>query len=102
MSWLGNIERPKVSLADVAASRDLREKKAPYISTLDLRGLAVRTNAVFRISIRSSEQKEIGHGTGFLIAPDLAITNYHNLPDEQSRKMSKAQFFYEEGETTNY
>lgn len=38
-------------------------------------------------------------GTGFLITPDLLITNHHVIPDEASAARSFAEFGYEAGET---
>jgi V8-like Glu-specific endopeptidase len=36
-----------------------------------------------------------GAGSGFLIAPDLVLTNHHVLPDEDSAKVAVAEFNYQ-------
>lgn len=52
--------------------------------------------AVCRINIISSEGEE-GFGTGFMIAPDILITNNHVLPNENYGRLSYAEFSYEKG-----
>ena len=93
---MNSIDKSRSSMAAVSAARDSNDR---YISIPSLRCLLDRTNAVFRISIRDSKQNEIGSGTGFLLAPGLAMTNYHNLPNRESALRSKAQFLYENGGT---
>lgn len=51
--------------------------------------------AVARISIREPSGRLVGFGTGFLIAPEVLITNNHVLPDARSAERSEATFCYE-------
>ncbi|MEW5727967.1 MAG: serine protease [Pseudomonadota bacterium] len=58
-----------------------------------------RGRAVCRLVVRAplpeGGMRVAGHGTGFLIAPDLVMTNNHVLPDARIASGSLAQFGYE-------
>lgn len=57
-----------------------------------------RGQSVARIKVRTRGPdglEILGHGTGFLIAPDLMMTNHHVLPDEQTSAESLAEFKFE-------
>lgn len=56
----------------------------------------VAARAVARIQIRQSNGSAYGWGTGFLIAPQVLITNHHVLPDAGWATRSEAHFEYEE------
>jgi endonuclease G len=51
--------------------------------------------SVCRIEIRDSIGRVLGHGTGFLVAPSLLLTNNHVLDNEDVARFSLAQFNYE-------
>ncbi|SFL56368.1 DNA/RNA non-specific endonuclease [Pelosinus propionicus] len=53
------------------------------------------SKSVCRIEIRDSVGRVLGHGTGFLIAPCLLLTNHHILECEEAAQFSLAQFSYE-------
>jgi endonuclease G, mitochondrial len=53
------------------------------------------SHAVCRIQIGGVGQRIQGYGTGFLIAPNLLITNHHVFPDRATAGASLAQFDYE-------
>lgn len=77
----------------------LRERVIAGDDTLDVNYLQNGANAskpVCRITIRTSEGEE-GFGTGFLIAPQILITNNHVLPDINYGVDSYAEFNYEKG-----
>ena len=77
----------------------LRERVIKGDDTLDAnyleKGLRA-SKAVCRINIVSQEGDE-GFGTGFLIAPNILITNNHVLPDKNYATYSYAEFDYEKG-----
>lgn len=55
-------------------------------------------NAVARIEVRKKSPlgiEVLGHGTGFLVAPDLMMTNNHVLKEAAIAEHSRAQFRYE-------
>lgn len=56
---------------------------------------AIAARSVARIQIRQPNGTRRGWGTGFLIAPQVLITNNHVLPDNQWAAHSEAQFEYE-------
>lgn len=51
--------------------------------------------AVCRIEVHDRRGSVVGYGTGFLVSPDVLITNNHVLQDSQSALYSFAQFNYE-------
>ncbi len=57
---------------------------------------AVAARAVTRIQIRQPNGSAYGWGSGFLIAPQVLITNHHVLPDAGWATRSEAHFEYEE------
>ena len=50
---------------------------------------------VARVDIRTPSGRLVGWGTGFLIAPNVLITNNHVLPDLSTATRSTAEFQYE-------
>jgi len=56
---------------------------------------AIAARAVARIQIRQPNGRAYGWGTGFLIAPQVLITNNHVLPSQDWAVYSSAQFDYE-------
>ncbi|MEM7539767.1 MAG: trypsin-like peptidase domain-containing protein, partial [Chloroflexota bacterium] len=46
---------------------------------------------------RNHDQRQIAYGTGFLVAPDLIMTNNHVIPDIETAKAAVAEFNYEIG-----
>jgi endonuclease G, mitochondrial len=56
---------------------------------------AIAARAVARIQIRQPNGQAYGWGTGFLIAPQVLITNNHVLPSQDWAVYSSAQFNYE-------
>jgi endonuclease G len=64
------------------------------------RGTEMR-RTVGRIHIRDA-QRRVGWGTGFLVAPNLLLTNQHVLDSVETARLSRVEFDYEEtfaGET---
>jgi len=51
---------------------------------------------VCRVQIRRSNGVFVGHGTGFLVAPRLLLTNNHVLPSQAMAVRSIAEFDYED------
>ncbi len=52
--------------------------------------------AVCRIQIRDVAGRVLGHGTGFLVSPQLLLTNHHVLPGAAFAQRSLAEFDYED------
>ncbi|WP_051580916.1 trypsin-like serine peptidase [Pseudonocardia acaciae] len=52
--------------------------------------------SVGRVHIRLAGRR-VGYGTGFLVAPNLMVTNQHVLPDLATARESRIEFDYEEG-----
>ncbi|RDC62468.1 S8 family serine peptidase [Adhaeribacter pallidiroseus] len=65
-----------------------------FQDVLVLRKILQLSESVCRVMIRSPFGGS-GYGTGFLIAPNLIITNNHVLPDAETAQTSLAQFKYE-------
>lgn len=51
--------------------------------------------SVCRIEINNGSGRETGYGTGFLVSPNLLLTNNHVLPSYEIAINSSAQFNYE-------
>jgi endonuclease G len=88
-----------VNITELINDRLLRERIISGDDTLDVSYLEKGVQAgraVCRISIYSPNGEE-GFGTGFLIAPQILITNHHVLPDVSYAKASYAEFNYEKG-----
>jgi len=88
-----------LNITELINDRLLRERIISGDDTLDVNYLEKGVKAgksVCRISIYSQDGEE-GFGTGFLIAPQILITNHHVIPDEQYATYSYAEFNYEKG-----
>jgi len=59
------------------------------------------SESVCRIVLRDSTGREIGTGTGFLVSPEVLITNNHVLPDINSATNAVAEFNYQKDESSN-
>jgi endonuclease G len=93
------LEQNHVAFNRFINDRLLRERVIKGDDTLDINYLekGVRASrSVCRVDIRSLVEKE-GYGTGFLIAPQILITNNHVLPNASYARNSKAEFNYEYG-----
>lgn len=88
-----------VNITELINDRLLRERIITGDDTLDVGYLEKGVKAgkaVCRISIYSPDGEE-GFGTGFLIAPQILITNHHVLPSTAYASHSYAEFNYEKG-----
>ncbi len=59
------------------------------------------SESVCRIVLRDSTGREIGTGTGFLVSPEVLITNNHVLPDINSAVYAVAEFNYQKDESSD-
>ena len=64
------------------------------VNYLDLGRLA--SQSVCRIQVRDSVGRNLGHGTGFMITPELLLTNNHVLDSVERSKRSLAEFNFED------
>lgn len=86
------------SLGDVALSQQRYERIIAGNELQDINYLSRGTRAghsVARIIMRGTDGRLSGYATGFLITPQVLITNHHVLPDISSAVRSVAQFGYE-------
>lgn len=56
---------------------------------------AARARSVCRIHLRDQQQRTIGFGTGFLVAPGIVMTNHHVIGNTAAVGTSLAEFDYE-------
>lgn len=86
------------SLGDADTSRRVYERIIHGNELQDVnylsRGMRA-ARAVGRIAVRSPSGLLHAWGTGFLIAPNVVLTNHHVLPDRQAALRSEAHFGYE-------
>lgn len=93
------LEQHNLNITELINDRLLRERVISGDDTIDFNYLQKGVKAgraVCRINIYSQDGEE-GFGTGFLIAPQILITNHHVIPDEQYASFSYAEFDYEKG-----
>ena len=93
------LQEHNLNISALINDRLLRERVIKGDDTLDISYLekgVIAAKSVCRIDINSTEGEE-GYGTGFLIAPQILITNHHVLPDAVFAEKSYAEFNYEKG-----
>lgn len=86
-----------LNITELINNRLLRERVIKGDDTLDVNYLergVIASKSVCRININSAEGEE-GFGTGFLIAPQILITNHHVLPNSVYAEKSYAEFNFE-------
>jgi endonuclease G len=92
-------ERKRVRLSTIdphdglALERILGDSDLLPLAYLEAGTLCARH--VCRIEIHDRRGSVVGYGTGFMVAPELMLTNNHVLHDAQSTLYSLAQFDYE-------
>lgn len=90
---LGTLSVNKAEPFDFAKERIIGNNDLVSINYLTLGYIASR--AVCRIHVKNIKGGNEGYGTGFLITPDLLLTNNHILADSGSAANSFAEFNYE-------
>ena len=88
-----------LSITELINNRLLRERVIKGDDTLDVNYLemgVIASKSVCRININSVDGEE-GFGTGFLIAPQILMTNHHVLPNSGYAEKSYAEFNFEKG-----
>jgi endonuclease G len=93
------LKEHNLNITELINDRLLRERVIKGDDTLDINYLergVIASRAVCRININSAEGEE-GFGTGFLIAPQVLITNNHVLPNVNYIENSYAEFNYQKG-----
>lgn len=87
----------KDAMANPAIGSALLERIIAESELLDVSFLIVGARlarGVTRVQIRSPSGRVLGHGTGFLVSPNLMMTNNHVLRDAAESATSVAQFDY--------
>lgn len=77
---------------DFAFERAIGKNDSVYSNFVELIGLAKRK--VGRIAIKSGS-RNIGYATGFMVTPNLLLTNWHVFKTKEEVADSEIQFFYE-------
>jgi endonuclease G len=93
------LKEHNLNITALINDRLLRERVINGDDSLDFNYLEKGVKAgraVCRINIYSATGEE-GYGTGFLIAPQILITNHHVIPTEEYAQKSYAEFNYEKG-----
>ncbi len=93
------LSQHRVAFKRFVNDRLLRERVIKGDDTLDINYLekgSVASKSVCRVDINSALERE-GYGTGFLIAPQILVTNNHVLPEVSYAAHSKIEFNYEYG-----
>lgn len=85
---LGDARAARMMLERVLAGNELQEVN--YL----VRGAMV-ARAIARIHLRDESGRTRGWGTGFLIAPNVLLTNNHVLEDANDARLATAEFSYE-------
>ena len=87
-----NIESVGLEPTNFAYERAIGKNDAVYSNFVDL--LCEAKRKVGRIVIKRGAE-HLGYATGFMISPNLLITNWHVFPDKDSVEDSVVQFDYE-------
>ena len=93
------LNQHNLNITQLINDRLLRERVIKGDDTLDVNYLqkgVLASRSVCRININTAEGEE-GFGTGFLIAPQILITNHHVIPNKDYIEFSFAEFNYENG-----
>ncbi|CAN5832062.1 hypothetical protein BH24BAC1_BH24BAC1_26470 [soil metagenome] len=81
------------SLPQIVQERLIGKNDLMNVNYFEL-GLRV-AKTVGRISIRNQSKRVQGYGTGFLVSPQLLLTNNHVLPTLFAAKFSQVEFNYQ-------
>lgn len=93
--WKGDDQNPMVAVR--LHQERLIEQRSRLINISIARTVAELSRSVAKLTLRFATDN--AHGTGFLIQPDLILTNYHNVADAKLGEVQSviAEFDYEEG-----
>src|SRR5215216_2004680 len=83
-----------VGTEPLALERILNKSNLISINYLE-RGLRV-SRSVARIRIRSAQGQTLGFGTGFMVSPQLLMTNNHVLTSDRDAAFSQAEFNFQD------
>lgn len=87
-------------LSDQAFNQVVRER---ILGQYDLMGIAYLelglqvSRSIGRIVIRNNRRRIVGYGTGFLVSPQLLLTNNHVLTSARDAQFSLMEFNYQSG-----
>jgi endonuclease I/V8-like Glu-specific endopeptidase len=87
--------RIRTELDSFALERIIFKSDLMSVNYLELGTQAARS--VGRIRIQSSNQGIDGYGTGFMVSPQLLLTNHHVLLSHQAASFSQIEFNYQDG-----
>lgn len=93
LGW--QIKQPDFVWQGPTSPRELEaiwSKKAPFLDAVFLEKGAKVARSVCRVEVE--DVNETGYGTGFLIAPNLVLTNDHVVPTDEKAKSTQVRFGY--------
>lgn len=79
----------------IALERIIRKSDLMSVNYLEF-GLQV-SRSVGRIRIQTATRRIAGYGTGFMVSPQLLLTNNHVLPNRQVASFSQVEFNFQDG-----
>jgi len=79
----------------IALERIIRKSDLMSVNYLEF-GLQV-SRCVGRIRIQTATRRIAGYGTGFMVSPQLLLTNNHVLPNRQVASFSQVEFNFQDG-----
>jgi endonuclease I/V8-like Glu-specific endopeptidase len=79
----------------IALERIIRKSDLMSVNYLEF-GLQV-SRSVGRIRIQTATRRIAGYGTGFMVSPQLLVTNNHVLPNRQVASFSQVEFNFQDG-----
>ncbi|MBD2095825.1 endonuclease [Trichocoleus sp. FACHB-591] len=87
--------RTRTGLDNFALERVILKSDLMSVNYLEFGIQAARSVGCIRI--QSSNQGIDGYGTGFLVSPQLLLTNHHILPSSRVSSFSQIEFNYQDG-----
>lgn len=94
------IERTAPLFDDASDRGAMLERIINTADFVDVRYLdegVAASHSVGRLSIRDHRGTLVGYGTGFLVSPQLVLTNHHVLPTADSARTSIIEFNFQDG-----
>uniref|UniRef100_UPI003D926D6A DNA/RNA non-specific endonuclease n=1 Tax=Gordonia sp. B7-2 TaxID=3420932 RepID=UPI003D926D6A len=91
------VEETAAAVAAPSAELERIINTADFLGVRYLDDGVLAARAIGRVQIGAASGHLQGYGTGFLVTPDLLLTNHHVLPDAQTARISLIEFDYQDG-----